>query len=125
MHHSSASYVARECGKCNLKSYYLYTRNYFGKKTSESLNTSWTGAAKYLQYYNVCCNFINYKLCYYRSWLCHKLFDNQEKLYNLQMLNITIKNYFSLSREPRKRRPTRCRFPCRVDSAGPVSPTCN
>ncbi len=30
-----------------------------------------------------------------------------------------------LSREPRKRRPTRCRFPRRVDSAGPVSPTCN
>ncbi len=30
-----------------------------------------------------------------------------------------------VSREPRKRRPTRCRFPCRVDSAGPVSPTCN
>ncbi len=24
-----------------------------------------------------------------------------------------------------KKRPTRCRFPCRVDSAGPVSPTCN
>ncbi len=30
-----------------------------------------------------------------------------------------------LSREPRKRRPTRCRFPRRVDSAGPVFPTCN
>jgi hypothetical protein len=30
-----------------------------------------------------------------------------------------------LSREPRKRRPMRCRFPRRVDSAGPVSPTCN
>ena len=29
-----------------------------------------------------------------------------------------------VSREPRKRRPTRCRFPRRVDSAGPVSPTC-
>ncbi len=26
---------------------------------------------------------------------------------------------------PEKRRPTGCRFPCRVDSAGPVSPTCN
>jgi hypothetical protein len=25
---------------------------------------------------------------------------------------------------PEKRRPTRCRFPRRVDSAGPVSPTC-
>ncbi len=32
---------------------------------------------------------------------------------------------YNVSREPRKRRPTRCRFPCRVDSAGPVSPTCN
>jgi hypothetical protein len=31
----------------------------------------------------------------------------------------------NMSCEPRKRRPTRCRFPCRVDSAGPVSPTCN
>ncbi len=30
-----------------------------------------------------------------------------------------------LSREPRKRRPTRCRFPRRDESAGPVSPTCN
>ncbi len=31
---------------------------------------------------------------------------------------------YPMSREPRKRRPTHCRFPCRVDSAGPVSPTC-
>jgi hypothetical protein len=30
----------------------------------------------------------------------------------------------TLSCEPRKRRPTRCRQARRVDSAGPVSPTC-
>jgi hypothetical protein len=36
-----------------------------------------------------------------------------------------INSYYRLSHEPRKRRPTRCRFPCRVDSAGSVSPTCN
>ncbi len=30
----------------------------------------------------------------------------------------------TVSREPRKRRPTRCRQARRVDSAGPVSPTC-
>ncbi len=26
---------------------------------------------------------------------------------------------------PEKEDQTRCKFPCRVDSAGPVSPTCN
>ncbi len=31
---------------------------------------------------------------------------------------------YQVSREPRKRRPTRCRQARRVDSAGPVSPTC-
>jgi hypothetical protein len=51
--------------------------------------------------------------------------DARNKTFSIIVEEILDYMYaMSLSREPRKRRPTRCRFPRRVDSAGPVSPTC-
>ncbi len=123
---------------CNYHFFYRHLSILYRKSRGEgsaSLDILWRVSYRHWLGRNgvFCCSFSNCKLNIMAHWWRSIFFNTSTapafpfvfRFVFLKNVNIfmVVKTIGTLSREPWKRRPTRCRQARRVDSAGPVSPT--